>query len=389
MITDERVRKQRFVNSTAPLSFAELVRYTQSNKSYYPVHSFGRTVSKSDKALFENYISYMATQLREAIQDGDSLRIQTYIMALGNFGHPKILSAFEPYLEGTLPVTKFQRLMMVVSLNRLVENFPRVARSVAYKIYMNVMEAYELRCAAVYIIMKTNPPLNMLQRMAEFTNEDQDNHVNSAVKSNIDALANLKQPELQGLANKASIVRELLNPHIYIENYSRGTIQEVIMASLNIAQTTILQAIRSDDIDMSKGSYFEIHQSYGGFNLPPARISYSISNIRELLDMWYQMPWMVGNEKKLFIEETIEKLGIEAEDPEQIEGNVFMSSLFTSEFYPFDSNTLEEIGKSKYFNINFKNQVAFDIACDNNNKLLLLYYSVDAAYLAVQDTPSS
>lgn len=290
----------------------------------------------------------MATQLREAIQDGDSLRIQTYIMALGNFGHSKILSVFEPYLEGTLPISKFQRLMMVISLNRLVENFPRVARSVAYKIYMNLMEAYELRCAAVYIIMNANPSLNMLKRMAEFTNEDQDNQVNSAVKTSIDALANLKQSSnMQDLASKASIARELLNPHIYIENYSRGYLQEEIIAFLNIAQTTILQTIGSDDFGISKGAYLNIHQSYGNFNLPTARMSYSISNIRELLDMWYQMPWMIENEKKLIIEETIEKLGIKAEDPEQIEGNVFADTLFSSEFSPFDNCTLDEIGKSK------------------------------------------
>ncbi|XP_012062839.1 PREDICTED: vitellogenin-1-like [Atta cephalotes] len=84
MITDEKVIKQRFLNITAPLSFAELARYTQSNKLsiYYPVYSFGRMVPKHDNELLETYIPYMATQLRKAIEEGDSLRIQTYIMAL-------------------------------------------------------------------------------------------------------------------------------------------------------------------------------------------------------------------------------------------------------------------------------------------------------------------
>lgn len=288
----------------------------------------------------------MATQLREAIQDGDSLRIQTYIMALGNFGHPKTLSVFEPYLEGTLPISKFQRLMMVISLNRLVENFPRVARSVAYKIYTNVMEAYELRCAAVHIIMKTNPSLNMLKRMAEFTNKDQDNHVNSVIKTSIDTLANLKQPRnLQDLASKARVARELLNPNIYVDN-SQGYFQEETVAFLNIAQTTIFQLIGSDT---PKGAYLDIQQSYGNINLPSARLSYSISSIRDLLDMWYQMPWMMGNEKKLIIDETIEKLGIKAEDSEQLEGNIFLDSLVALEFCPFDNYTFDEIGKSKYF----------------------------------------
>lgn len=354
LITDEQVRKEKFLNTTAPLSFAELIRYIRSNKPsvYYPVYSFGRMIPKHDNELLETYISYMATQLRKAIEEGDSVRIQTYIMALGNFGHPKILSVFEPYLEGTLPVSKFQRLMMVISLNRLVENYPKVARSVAYKIYANEMEAYELRCAAVYVIMKSNPPLNMLQRMAEFTNQDQDHHVNSIVKTNLDALANLKRPELQDLVNKARIARKSLNPHICTENYSRSVFQDETFASLNIAQTVIAQVI-GNDILMFKGVYYDIQQFYGDFNLPPTRISYTISNIRELQDIWYEIPWNVLNEQRLLIEETIGKLGIKAEDPEQIEGNIFADSLFGSEFYPFDNYTLQEAVNSKYLKIYF------------------------------------
>ncbi|XP_036147441.1 uncharacterized protein LOC105839512 [Monomorium pharaonis] len=347
LITDEQLTKHRFV-PIAPLAFAELVHYTHTSKStYYPVYSFGRMIFRHDNALIETYIPYMATQLREAFINGDKRRIQTYIMALGNFGHPKVLSVFEPYLEGTLPASKFQRLMMVVSLNRLIENFPKIARSVAYKMYVNVMEAYELRCAAIYVIMKTNPPLIMLQRMAAFTNQDQDRHVNSVVKTSINVLANLKEPEFQGLANKARIARELLNPHIDTENYSQGILQEKILTSLNIAQMGILQIIGSCDSDTPKGVYFDIHQSYGGFKLPPSRLSFEMSSVKELLDMWNQMPSITMDKKfiedRLLIEETIEKLGIKAEDPEEFEGNIFVDTLLTSELILFDNHTVEHI----------------------------------------------
>lgn len=303
----------------------------------------------------------MATQLKEAIEEHDSPRIQTYIMALGNFGHPKILSVFEPYLFGgsSMLVSKFQRLMMVISLHKLSENFPRIARSVAYRIYVNEKEAYELRCAAVYVIMRTNPPLSMLQRMAEFTNHDQDKHVNSVVKTNIDTLANLVQPELQDLANKASIAKKQLNPDIDdTENYSQSS-REAYIATLNIIQTSIFQTIGSDDSVIPKGVYLDIHQSWNGFNLPSSRLTYSISSIKELLIyIRDQLPWLNVNkaEKKSIIEETIEKLGITPEDAELIEGNIFMDTIFVSEFYPFDNHTLEDMINSKYSNkFYFKN----------------------------------
>ncbi|XP_011879024.1 PREDICTED: vitellogenin-1-like [Vollenhovia emeryi] len=347
LIMDEQVKKQRFLNTTAPVAFAELIHNTHSNMAtrYYPVYSFGRMVPKNDRALVETYIPYMATQLKEAIGEGDNPRIQTYIMALGGFGHPKILSIFEPYLEGSLRISKFQRLMMVISLNRLGENYPSLVRSVAEKIYINTMEAYELRCAAVYVIMNTNPPLSLLQRMAEFTHEDQDNQVNSAVTTSIEGLANSKEPELQELANKARIARKLLKPSTYTENYSQNILHEITVASLNIAQTSFMRTIASDDSVMPKASYFRVQPSFGGFTFPSGKVSYAISNMRGLLDMWYQMPWMKRDnvEKELIIKDTIDKLGIIPEEPEQIEWYMLADSLFSRQFYAFDNHTFDDI----------------------------------------------
>ncbi|XP_018374343.1 PREDICTED: vitellogenin-3-like [Trachymyrmex cornetzi] len=351
MITDEKVTKQRFLNTTAPLLFAELARYTQSNKLsiYYPVYSFGRMVPKHDNELLETYIPYMATQLRKAIEEGDSHRIQTYIMALGNFGHPKILSVFEPYLEGTIPITKFQRLMMVISLSKLTESYPRVVRSVALKIYLNLKEAYELRCVAVHIIIKTNPSLIILQRMAEFTNQDQDQHVNSVVKTSIESLINLEQSEWKDLAEKARIASKLLNPNISDDNYSRSFFTQTKIASLNIAQTGMFQIIGSDDTNTPKGAYIDILQSYGGLNLPLTKMAYTVSSIEDLKQKWLDVllgdrPWMPQDKtrEEWMIETIIEKLGIEPENAEQLEGNFFVDSAFSSGFYPFDNHTLEE-----------------------------------------------
>ncbi|EGI60934.1 Vitellogenin-1, partial [Acromyrmex echinatior] len=351
LITDEKVTKQRFLNTTAPLSFAELARYTQSNKLsiYYPVYSFGHMVPKHDIELLETYIPYMATQLRKAIEEGDSHRIQTYIMALGNFGHPKILSVFEPYLEGTIPISKFQRLMMVISLSKLTESYPRVVRSVALRIYLNLKEAYELRCVAVHIIMKTNPSLIILQRIAEFTNQDQDRHVNSIVKTSIESLINLEQSEWKDLAEKARIASKLLNPNISEDNYSQSIFKQTKIASLNIAQTNIFQIIGSDDTNTPKGAFIDILRSYGGLNLPLTKMAYAVSSIEELkqkcLDIFvYKRPWRSQNQtgKDWMIETIVEKLGIEPEYAAQLEGNFFVDSIFSLGFYPFDNHTLYE-----------------------------------------------
>ncbi|KAL0112914.1 hypothetical protein PUN28_012279 [Cardiocondyla obscurior] len=338
LITDEQVRNDKFLNTTAPLSFAELVRYSQSKSiMYYPV-------PEQDNALLETYIPYMATQLRQAIRDNDSPRIQTYIMALSNFGHFKVLSVFEPYLEGTLQVSKFQRLMMVISLNKLSENFPRTVRSVTYKIYENTLEAYEIRCAAVYVLMKTNPPPGMLEKLAESTNKNQNIHVSSAIKTTINSLANLKLPELQDLANKARIAARLLNPDVHSKNYTRSAFTELKIQYLNIAQLAMLHTIGSEDSHIDKNEYIDVYQSYGNINLPSSRLAYSVSSINDLLDIFGQI-FNRGTDEAVIIEDVINKLGFKPEDSEQFEGNIYMDTMFNSFFYPVDNRTFEELFK--------------------------------------------
>lgn len=101
----DEVTKQWFLNTSAILSFTNLVRKAQVNNdtahNRYPVHAFGRLSPKNAKAVANKYIPYLQSQLRKAVSQSDSPKIQVYIRALGNTAHPMILSVFEPYLEGT------------------------------------------------------------------------------------------------------------------------------------------------------------------------------------------------------------------------------------------------------------------------------------------------
>lgn len=162
---------------------AQVNQKTAHNR--YPVHAFGYLTEKQETVVSETYIPYFAQQLEQAVQEGYSPKIQTYIRALGNLAHPKIIQVFEPYLNGKKPLTDFQRTLMVVSLNKLTMVHPKLPRSILYKIYANTGEVYQVRVAAVYNLMKTVPPATMLQRMAQFTHEDPSNQVRSAVKSAI------------------------------------------------------------------------------------------------------------------------------------------------------------------------------------------------------------
>jgi Lipoprotein amino terminal region len=203
LASSQLVRDQRFLNVTAIQAFADLARKAQVNNvtahNRFPVHAFGRLSSVNLPALTDEYLPYMAQKLKNAVREADSHKIQVYIRALGNLGHPKILSVFEPYLEGKVAMSDFQRLLMVISLDKLVRVYPVTARKVLFNIYQNTGEAHELRCAAVFQLMKANPPAYMLQRMAEFTNYDLSTQVNAAVKSSIQTAAQMFHTTTGGL----------------------------------------------------------------------------------------------------------------------------------------------------------------------------------------------
>lgn len=78
---------------------------------------------------------------------------------------------------------------MIASLSEMARVYPKYVRPVMFKIYQNTGEKPEIRVASVMQLMKTNPPPQLLQRIAQFTNYETSKQVNSAVKSAIESAA--------------------------------------------------------------------------------------------------------------------------------------------------------------------------------------------------------
>lgn len=195
-VFNKEVQDEPVLNASAILSYSELVNrvYVSKEDSHneYPVHAFGSFRTKQGKEFVQNtYLPRLGKRLDEAVAQGDATRIHIYIKALTLVGHPEILSYFQPYLEGEKPMSTYQRYLIVSNLNELGNNHPKTALSVLYKIYQNPGEASDVRIAAVYQLMRVNPPASMLQRMAEYTNVETNEQLNAAVKSSIMSAASL------------------------------------------------------------------------------------------------------------------------------------------------------------------------------------------------------
>ncbi|XP_076628457.1 vitellogenin [Colletes latitarsis] len=344
LVTNPKVMKEEFLNTTSILAFSELVRLSQVNNktihNRYPVHTFGRMTPKHDKTVVDEYIPFFANELKKAAKDRDSTRIQTYILALGSIGHPKILSVFEPYLEGKEPVTVFQRTLIVSSLSKLIEIHPILTRRILYKIYLNTKEPHEIRCMAIFLLMKTNPPLSMLQRIAGFTNFDTSKQVNSAVKSSIQSMANLKIPGSEDMARKAQAVINLLNTETYGYQLSHSFVNDAVLD--NLMHRTIFKYIGSDDSVIPQSMYYGSFSSFGDFKTPPNQFMAMMSTVKPLIDMLFKDQKKQSSERS-WTKKIAEELNIVPEEPKKMEGNILWNSKYSSYFWPFDKNELNTL----------------------------------------------
>ncbi|KAK9500939.1 hypothetical protein O3M35_002099 [Rhynocoris fuscipes] len=363
LVKSEEVQQQWHLNTSALISFTDLVRRAQVNKDIahnrYPVHSFGRLAPKYDRAVVEQYIPYLEQQLKKAVQQGDSPRIQTYIRALGNTAHPKILAVFEPYLEGQQQMSEFQRFTMVASLDKLIKVNASLARSVLFKIYQNSGEAPQVRVAAVMQLMKTNPPRQILQRMAQHTNYDHSRQVNAAVKSAIVNAANLEGSQNYELAQNAKSAVHLLTTIEFGAHESHNFIRDYIVEGQELEYQLYLSYVHGKDSFVPSSAWMSLWRTLGGYNEEPTQFSWATSGTGDLLELFAdQFTYegqslkkhlrrgshsLQGGEGSWSFEQIAKLLNLQQEEQQQVEGHVIFDMFGAKRQFAFDNHTVEQL----------------------------------------------
>ncbi|KAL6445373.1 hypothetical protein ACFW04_002286 [Cataglyphis niger] len=347
LISTPEVTNEDFLNVSAPLALAELIHNVQHDKKYYPVQSFGRMIPPSN--VLEELISYFAEQLKEAIHENNSPRVQTYILALCSTGHPKVISVLEPYLEGLQGLTKFQRLMMVNSLSPLAIDHPKLVRPIVFKLYSDSYEPDDIRVAAFYNLIKTNPSLPIMMHIARQTHHDKSKQVNSAVATTIHSLAKLKQWQMQDIATKARMVKKLLNTKYYfvlprVVGYKNSAGYYADTIHNNFIQRYSLETIAGNRY-LPKFAHMKVDVKNSNLGSTSLNVEYALSCIKQLLQYYSQN--LLGNkredQRRTLVEKIAHALNMKSDDVEQFEGYLLTATPYETLLYPFDENVLRNI----------------------------------------------
>ncbi|XP_066158842.1 vitellogenin-like [Euwallacea fornicatus] len=352
------VKDQEYLNDTAILCFTNLIHkvYINKNESHnqYPVHSFKHFATEEGSHWAKTMvIKHFGQHLDHAVTEGDSRKIHIYIRALGNIGHKKILEIFEPYLEGKKQCSQFQRLLMVLFMDKLVVSFPEVARTVMYRIYQNVGEVPEVRVIAVYQLMRTNPPTEMLQRMAQNTNTDPQEEVNAVVKSCIETACKMSGSEYETLSKAAESARPLLTKKDFSKLNSANLLEQTIMENMNIIFKRNLLYLGSDDHMLPKGGKYTLRGKVGGFKHYFINVQTMISSVKELVNVLRMQTEEYHEEKhqrqnkadghKWSSEKIAETLQLPVRQKEQLEGFIYAEMLSMYNMWSFDNQSIQQI----------------------------------------------
>ncbi|KAG5880947.1 hypothetical protein JTB14_010378 [Gonioctena quinquepunctata] len=346
------------LNDTALMTFTDLLSRVyvdvHHSKIQYPVKTFGDFNSEEgEKLIMEEVIPYLTTQLNGAITQAETRKIHTHIRAMGNLGHPKILSAYKPYLEGRKQASQFQRLLMILSMERLMNLYPSKVIPVLFRVYQNPGESQEVRVAAVFHLMRSPLPVQTLKIMASYTHKDPHESVNAAVKSSILALAESKD-HLLNYAAKAA--KPLLTEKRYGVQYGAQYLRTYFIEEMKKSFDETLQLWGSENGVLPKGFRYMLQEDLDGLRSKLINIQAFVSNLEELFHVGAQQFELYQSYEKQQMEQYEEQkqypwssqkinnlFNIKATEREQLEGHLYLKFGSLHRMFSFDNNTLRDM----------------------------------------------
>ncbi|PZC74123.1 hypothetical protein B5X24_HaOG208265 [Helicoverpa armigera] len=339
------VQEQERLNTSALIAATKFIYMGQVNNEtahyYYPSHMYGRLARRNDRFVLDDILPRLSEKLQQAIEKQEWSRAQVYIKAIGNLGHREILQVFSPYLEGRIQVPTYLRVQMVVQLRSLAHQKDKYVRAVLYSILRNTAEPYEVRVAAILNIFMAHPTAEMMQVMAQMTNEDPSVQVRSALKSGIVSAADLKDPHFWHLSRTAQAVRPIVTKENLGTRYSNKFFEDNYVNEDEQGSFRAVSYIGGDSKAMPKYQTYSWRDQISGWGFDT--IGASFSDAQEIVDFLKQMMYepLVSNANHKYTAQKIsEMLKIKRNPESPLEGAFFFNIANQERFFSFDESDL-------------------------------------------------
>nr|WOF76308.1 vitellogenin 2-like protein [Dermanyssus gallinae] len=231
--TDTKFQEKRIIFSTACVAFAEVVSDNCGNHKTYQWQKEKQQSLKEQSGRYE-LVEFCGQQ--EFLQFIDTVRGQLhsakefaqqviYVQTLGRLSHPEALKALLPYVYGEQEVVaqvekmtrpdehesiseyvQFLRQVAIYALHQSARQHGAAVQPVVQGIYFNKQEDYELRVAALSVLLATQPTEATFGRLVIELAHEEDYDVASYTYSALLSLANSTVPCLKQSARRVQNV---------------------------------------------------------------------------------------------------------------------------------------------------------------------------------------
>jgi len=205
---EQRLRSCEKLFSTVVLGYSNLIQkacLSDSRKSSYPIWVFGDFCSERSPVVNEMWIKWLVQQLQSSGSGSTSShtveRKNMIITAMGSLTHKSVFPELIPFVqgsvEGTTPMTRY---LAIFALAKAGSKKPETVIPIIYSVFSNPAESTEARIAAFNCLLRLNPSLSTMQKIAASTWFESDMEVLKTVNIALYTLA--KQTETMTVKSK-------------------------------------------------------------------------------------------------------------------------------------------------------------------------------------------
>lgn len=189
LVTSPVITECKMSRNVATMSFTTLLEkacLARNRRTAFPSWVMGEFCNPESSILKEKWIPYL---LKDLEQSQDWQRKNDIIVALGMLPSQELVGKLVPLLENQQSVPKMSRFLTLWSLSNIAVDQPEIIEPIYFAIYSNPAEATEMRISAFNALLKLNPTVTTLHKIAARTWTEQDMEVLRAVNTAFETLA--------------------------------------------------------------------------------------------------------------------------------------------------------------------------------------------------------
>lgn len=189
LVTSPVITECKMSRNVATMSFTTLLEkacLARNRRTAFPTWVMGEFCNPESPILKEKWIPYLLKDLQES---QEWQRKNDIIVALGMLPSQELVGKLVPLLENQQSVPKMSRFLALWSLSNIAIDQPEIIEPIYFAIYSNPAEATEMRISAFNALLKLNPSVPTLHKIAARTWTEQDMEVLRAVNTAFETLA--------------------------------------------------------------------------------------------------------------------------------------------------------------------------------------------------------